>query len=116
MRTPAVWDSSKHTKTTERSEPARSSWTTSIGTDIVHQLTCVNLRTANHSDLFGFFRRTAALLYNECREVNIPGSRMKILMGQRESNYHMRNVQHKLWSDVSADMNEPDKYLTSILL
>jgi hypothetical protein len=65
----------------ERSEPARSSWTASIGTDTVRQLTCIDLRTANHSDLFGFFGRTAALLYSECREVSTPGSRKKVLLG-----------------------------------
>jgi hypothetical protein len=38
----------------------------------------------------------------------------RYLWDQRESNYHMRNVQHMLWSEVSAEMNEPGKYLTSI--
>jgi hypothetical protein len=104
------------TKPTERSEPARSSRTAFIDTEIVRQLTCVDLRTANHPDLFGFFGRTAALLYNEYREVSTPGLGKKVLMGPTRVELSLRNVQHKLWSEVSADMNEPGKYLISVLL
>jgi hypothetical protein len=34
----------------------------------------------------------------------------KYLWDQQESNYHMRNVQKKLWSEVSREMNEPGKF------
>ena len=53
----------------------------------------------------------------DCENLILLVQERKHLWDQRESKYHMRNVQKKkLWNEVSVEMNEPGKFLFIIII